>query len=475
MSFYTLLVFIIAGAIGAGYFHTRSFLALAIVLYTIAAVYIVWVKKLTLLPVHLYLLVIYALYWLAACNAADKEQAVLEAIKVSLLLPVSLLYTGLSKPQRDRLWAAWAWVGAGLTLWGLTFGLFREGRLESTLGYANVFAVVIAAGMAAGWRSYRLSGHKRYALLIAIQLCGLLLSGSRAVLVLVVVGTVVLLLIDKPGKLTVWSTAVVLAVLLTVVMAGMILGSGGIVREMGWNAPEFALRRIYWGDGLRIWKEHWLTGVGGGGFAVLYPSIFVKYVHQQYLQMALDTGIAGALAFIAMIISAAQAGLRRGRAGRSSLLALGLFSAHLAFDIDLAYPLVFGLLVMLLTEMELEGYKGKAVTFSGKGSASFALPCILAVCLLGWVFIGYMGISKGESATARGEWDKALQSLHTAETMLPWSHEVHYQLAAVYSGLAQSQGDKRAMKKAVEEIRKASSMVPKNKKYIDMLKKAGKS
>lgn len=160
LPFYTLLIFIVAGSIGAGYFYTRSFLALTAVLYGVTALYIFNARKLTLLPIHGFLLAFILLYWLAVGSAVDQEQAVLEAIKVSLLLPVSVLFSSLSERRRDQIWATWAWSGAGLALWGLVFGLFREGRLESTLGYANVFAVIVAAGLAAGWRTYMRSNQK---------------------------------------------------------------------------------------------------------------------------------------------------------------------------------------------------------------------------------------------------------------------------------------------------------------------------
>ncbi|MFE4713002.1 O-antigen ligase family protein [Paenibacillus sp. NPDC056722] len=475
LPFYTLLLFIIAGMLGAGFFEPRSFLALAAVLYAVTAVYLAGVKKFTLLPVHIFLLIIMVLYWLAVGYAADPEQAVLEAVKVSLLLPVTLLFSGLSSFQRDRLWAAWSWGGAGLTLWGLFFGLFREGRLESTLGYANVYAVVMAAGLTAGWHAYRRSSQQRYWLLMAIQLCGLLMSGSRAVLILVAAGTAFLLFLNRRSKGAVWGAIIMLVVLLAAVVVGVLYGGTGSIRSIGWNATEFSLRRIYWSDGLRLWKTHWLTGTGGGGWAVLYPSVFVKYVHQQYLQMALDTGIAGALAFIAMILTALRAKWRRGREGLSIMLAVLLFCAHLAFDIDMAYPLVFGLFVMLLAEMELAGYKGKEIMLTGLRTTAVVLPCLIAICTFVWMTAGYMLISKGEAASARREWKSALQSLQSAEKMLPWSDKVHYQMATAYSGLAESQGDESTMKKAINEIRIAASKVPANKKYQEMLKKVEKS
>lgn len=472
-SFYTLLFFIITGMAGAGFFYTRSFLLLSAVLYLLIAIYGVVVKKLRLLPVHLGLLLLTAVYWLSVLHAVDMEQAVLEAAKVSLLLPVSLFYSALSRIQRGRLWAVWAWGGAGLTLWGLLFGLVRDGRLESTLGYANVFAVVTAAGLAAAWQVYRQSGRKVYILPAGIQLLGLLLSGSRAVLILSTAGAVLLLLMNVKHKRLVWGITAAMAILLAAITAGIVFGSNGLLRSISWNAPEFALRRVYWSDGLSLWQKHWLTGIGGGGWAVMYPSVFVKYVHQQYLQVALDTGIAGLLVFIAMILSALRAGLRRGREGWGSVLALVLFCAHLAFDIDFAYPLVAGLLIMLLTEMEAEGYKGREIRRSGLLSVVTTLISSLMLFGMAWTAAGYIEMAKGEAAMHRGDWERALHNLHLAERVLPWSHEVHYQLAAAYFGQAQAYREENIMAKAVEEIRAAASMVPENKRYQAMLKKAG--
>ncbi|WP_081393048.1 O-antigen ligase family protein [Paenibacillus odorifer] len=475
LPFYTLLIFIVAGSIGAGYFYTRSFLALTAVLYGVTALYIFNARKLTLLPIHGFLLAFILLYWLAVGSAVDQEQAVLEAIKVSLLLPVSLLFSSLSGKRRDQIWVTWVWSGAGLTLWGLVFGLFREGRLESTLGYANVFAVIVAAGMAAGWRAFMRSNQKKYVVLCLIQLCGLLLSGSRAVLILVVMGAIPFVCINRKNKPTALLGGGALIVLILVIVAGMIMNSGGSVREMTWNASEFELRRIYWSDAFQLWKEHWLAGIGGGGFAILYPSVYVKYVHQQFLQVALDAGVLGVLVFIAMIGSALNAAMRQGRKGVEVILALLLFCAHLAFDIDLAYPLVFGLFIMLLTSMEMEGYKQKEFQLKRLLFVSCAILGTIISCCLVWMIVGYTQLVKGESAISEGNWSKAEKNLQSAEEILPWSHEVHYQYADFYSHLAQLEGSKAHLERAIEELTIASSMTPDNRRYIEMLKKVENS
>ncbi|MRN51648.1 O-antigen ligase family protein [Paenibacillus monticola] len=472
MSFCILLVYIFAGALGAGYFYTRSFLALDALLYTAVLITILRSGQLTLLRVHAFLLLLIVLYWFSVAVAVDHEQALLEAARISSLLPLSLLFAGLSQERRDRIWSAWAWSGALLTLWGLAFGLFREGRLESTFGYANVFALLTAAGLVASWRSYKRSGDKRYWMLCAIQLVGLLLSGSRAVLILVVVGVIIHVFMNRQDKKTRLMGSVLLAALLVVVIAEVITNGGRTFREIAWNAPEFALRRIYWVDAFHLWQEHWLLGVGGGGWAVLYPSVFVRYVHQQYLQIALDTGVFGALAFIGMIVVSILGGLRKG--SRDAVLAVVLFCVHLAFDIDLAYPLVFGLFVMLLTGIEIEGDKRREIRLPRSLRVTLALPCVLAVFTFTWLTASYILLAKGESAIARQDWDKASENLHSAQAMLPWSHDVHYHLAAVYSGMAQSEGNEAYMEKAIEEIKIASTMIPENRSYREMLKQVKK-
>lgn len=473
MPYIIVLVYIFAGALGAGYFHTRSFLVLDALILSAALICFLHSGQLKLLPVHFFLLLLIGLYWLSAIWAVDLEQAVLEASKISSLLPLSLLFAGLSRERRDRIWSAWAWCGTTLTLWGLAFGLFREGRLESTLGYANSFAVIVAAGVAAGWHAYRLSGHRRYWIPCSIQLGGLLLSGSRAVLILAVIGGVIYAFLYREGKRGPMLANVAVAVLLAVIFAFAVRNGVAGFREIAWNAPEFALRRIYWSDGFHVWLKHWLLGVGGGGWSVLYPSVFVKYAHQQFLQVALDTGIFGLISFLGMILLSIRAGLRRGKAGWGSVLAILLFCAHLAFDIDLAYPLVFGLFILLLTGAEVEGGHGKELHLSRSIGTALALPVVIAVLAFAWLTAGYTTLSDGKSAIARQQWAHAEHSLQAAVTRLPWSHEAHYLLATLYSGIAQSEGDELYMKKAVEELRTASDMVPENRSYKEMLIQAG--
>ncbi|WJH37106.1 O-antigen ligase family protein [Paenibacillus sp. CC-CFT747] len=49
-------------------------------------------------------------------------------------------------------------------------------------------------------------------------------------------------------------------------------------------------------------RDYWLRGAGGGGWSVQYyqyasKDYYVKYVHNQYLQVALDIGVFGLIVF----------------------------------------------------------------------------------------------------------------------------------------------------------------------------------
>lgn len=175
-----------------------------------------------------------------------------------------------------------------------------------------------------------------------------------------------------------------------------------------------------------------------------------------------------------MITSSLWAGLRRGHTGRSTLLAIILFGIHIAFDIELAYPLIFGLFIMLLTGAEAEGFSARPVRISRRTGAVTALPVLCAIVAFTWLTLGYNRLAGGESQMLRKDWHKAEQSLLGADKALPWSHETHYQLAALYSAIARDKGDAIYMDKAVQEMQTASDMIPENRNYKAMLKQAEK-
>ncbi|MNI68917.1 hypothetical protein D3C73_1246400 [compost metagenome] len=102
------------------------------------------------------------------------------------------------------------------------------------------------------------------------------------------------------------------------------------------------------------------------------------------------------------------------------------------------------------------------------------VPLIAIVVAFSWLATGYIRLEQGVLGIARQSWTKAEQSLQAAEALLPWSHEVHYQLAALYSRIGQSQGDEAYMNRAKAEIQTAATMIPENRHYQELLQQAEK-
>jgi O-antigen ligase len=80
------------------------------------------------------------------------------------------------------------------------------------------------------------------------------------------------------------------------------------------NLTNFGSRRVYYRNSVEILQEHWIVGVGTGGFAQAYGdkvakkydasdwrALVIKDPHNQYLGVAIQQGIGGVALFLAWI------------------------------------------------------------------------------------------------------------------------------------------------------------------------------
>jgi hypothetical protein len=488
-AFRILTAYLWIGALAAGYFYEVSFLALDALLFAAAAVCLWRIGSVRITLLHGFLTAFAGLYWISCFYAVDREAALLEAARVTNILPVALLVSVISAERKWALMKQWAWIGAFLTVWGWAFQLFRDGRLESTLGYANVLAMLLAAGIWTGWKAYREKGGSMYVLLVVIQFAGLLQTGSRAVLALFILGSLWMLFerSDRVRNRRVWLYAAGGAVWF-VVAALLSMGTLRRLTEWGWNSPEFQLRRIYWSDGLQLLGDVWYKGLGGGGWAILHPGgYFVKYVHQFYLQAALDVGIWGSIFFVVMIGVLVYRAVRafrevpgRGRADAAPVLLLtALFAIHAAFDIDFVFPLCFGYFLIMLSMLEDPDPVKIAEVGKDVSSVRIAMvaACLIGAIGFGWIAVGYGMKSIGVRAASNEKWNQSVGMLETSGRMLPWAHSVHFELANSYAVQGNKTGDKGYYASALREIEKAVRSLPEYKVYqrtMNSLLKAGK-
>lgn len=164
----------------------------------------------------------------------------------------------------------------------------------------------------------------------------LLLSQSRTAWLS---GLLVVALVIALGVRTVrWVRLTVLALAIV---------AGVMIAIALWPAPaerpslvtHFGGRALAWSLGLQAIREHPLTGVGLGAFKAIAPGMYpsatpieVANAHNTFLQVALDTGLPGLLAYLALLGAATKmtSDCVYPRKGRDGLLSLGLWSSLLA-------------------------------------------------------------------------------------------------------------------------------------------------
>lgn len=116
-------------------------------------------------------------------------------------------------------------------------------------------------------------------------------------------------------------------------------------------------RTIFYKDGMRIFKDHWFLGAGGGAWPILYFSYqsylyWTTQAHNYIVQIAVECGILGILVLLALIAAVVSSlinslRMRRYMDSRDAVLHGALFTSitamlmHSAVDFDLSLSAVF--------------------------------------------------------------------------------------------------------------------------------------
>jgi O-antigen ligase len=193
---------------------------------------------------------------------------------------------------------------------------------RATLGFGqpNALGLFLAVTLPfVAWRAAHAEGGARlfWRGALACAAAGLLATFSRGNWLAVVVGALVFVLAGQ------WRTTV--KVLVGTVVAAVVfdLGSGGLIRDtfertLGDWVVEQRLGLML--TGLLMFRDHPLLGVGPGGFesqveqyGFLVPDLldFQPTPHNAYVQMAAETGFAGPILYVALLV-----GLFRGVGAR---------------------------------------------------------------------------------------------------------------------------------------------------------------
>lgn len=195
----------------------------------------------------------------------------------------------------------------------------------------------------------------RIALTLACALTGvvILLTQSRGGWLGLAVGLVMVALVrmHRPGRVLVRAGVSAAVAFAALTFSGVVT----MDRIVDWTADPTAVSRLeVWSRSLEALRDFWLTGLGMGTFRhavpVLYPvftgdQALVAHAHNQWLQAALDLGLAGGLAYAwtwLVALRLAWGTSRRGPDARAKAIGQGLlggFVAHAVFGLGDAIPL----------------------------------------------------------------------------------------------------------------------------------------
>lgn len=217
-------------------------------------------------------------------------------------------------------------------------GLFTNRNHQATFLLMAIVLTAIAPLMGGGGARRRASGWISLGLVLALS-AGVVATTSRAGLLLLPVVLGAVLLLRYPGR-TIWPVA------LTIVGAFLLAQHNGMVQRVLDRLASGNVDRLrFWQDTLVAIRDYWPVGSGLGTFIPVFQTVepldhvgshYVNHAHNDYLELLLEGGVAGAafiLLGLAWLVRATVA-LRRmspedarlGAAGLAGLLVLLLHS-----------------------------------------------------------------------------------------------------------------------------------------------------
>lgn len=229
-------------------------------------------------------------------------------------------------------------------------GLFLvSGRLSGFFQYPNTFALflLICELLVLKKKQYKIIDF----VVLAILVSGLLYTGSRTVFIIFLATNFFMILINSSKKWRIWLFSLA-ALLLILVLAFALLGKDGNVLsrylKIGLSESTFVGRLLYITDALPLLLKY-PFGLGYLGYHFIQGSLQtgvynVSYVHNDFLQIALDVGLVPMLLFLAAIV----AYFFKKQVPLANKIIVAAFVMHSMFDFNLQFASMFMLFVALL-------------------------------------------------------------------------------------------------------------------------------
>lgn len=285
------------------------------------------------------------LYLTSIIYAVDKGIAIYGFLK---MLVATLFFIALNQMNLDKekIKKSMIYSAVALTVIGIMWifidkaAVIDRERFFSFVGYVNVYGIYMLINLIL-INDLKLK-EKLKNVLEVILLIGIILTFSRAIYLLTLV-----IFITKKEKLK-----LIFKIGMAVIFSLLILNASGIKKETsnriseGTSSSEFQARLLYYEDAINIIKDHPL-GVGYNGYIHIQKKYQTgvygtRYVHNSFLQYALEIGIPGLMLFIIFLV-----GYFKDFKFNNENIAFLTIIIHSIIDVDLSFLFIFNIMILL--------------------------------------------------------------------------------------------------------------------------------
>lgn len=211
-------------------------------------------------------------------------------------------------------------------------------------------------------------------------------------------------------------------------------------------------------DALELISKNWLSGVGAGGWEVLYYSVqdsdyISRAVHNHFLEVFVDAGILGFLSFTSIVILSIYYMVKevvKAEHLQKRIYLSGLFSGfaalviHSTFDFDLSYVSI-GLMFWVMIVLGTPESKHKIKLKSSLAAPLFIIISAALILVNGITAMAEYNAKKGLDLTVEKDYSAARSYYEEALRLDPYNYKYSFELSKLYSIFAyRSTSDEKA-------------------------------
>ncbi len=295
-------------------------------------------------------------YWISflvtSFYAIDKGMTVLAFFKNAVIVLFFLLFMQYEK--QERYFQMIAYSGAGSVIVSIAMallkvpGVWNDNRMQGVFLYANSYGLYLLLGLTILMNQVDI--HKKDYFLLSLLMIGIVLTNSRAIILLTIFSMIVSLFFNKQK----WKKMIVCMLAFLTLFVGSHYYSKLDKRIDGkmLQSSEFLTRLMYYQDAILLIKER-PFGYGYEGFYYkqsetqtgVYDS---KFVHNSVLQVLLDVGFIPCICLMVMVCFSF---FDKKQTKKNRLLMI-LIMGHSLIDIDLEYLIFVLMMILMIPEEE---------------------------------------------------------------------------------------------------------------------------